>query len=159
MQREKNVKTLSTRPDQTMVHPNSDLLTLAASIVSAHVGHNEVGPREVPKLIRDVYETLATVASNGEPRVAAPARSPARAAAAVPTDDQLTCMECGMRMKMLKRHLLTVHSLTPEDYRSKYNLPDDTPMVTSNYAELRSQLAKASGLGKRSTGGKNGSRR
>ena len=68
------------------------------------------------------------------------------------TEEILTCLECGMKMKMLKRHLLTVHGMTPEDYRRKHNLPGDAPMVTSNYAELRSKLAKASGLGKRQSG-------
>ena len=80
------------------------------------------------------------------------AAGPAARRKAGGSDKILTCLECGMKMKMLKRHLLTVHGMTPEDYRRKHNLPGDTPMVTSNYAELRSQLAKASGLGKRQTG-------
>jgi predicted transcriptional regulator len=132
-----------------MEHPTADLLTLAATIVSAHVENNEVGHKDVPRLIREVYETLAEVDAT-RPRM--PPASATTAAAAKPTGDLLTCLECGMTMKMLKRHLLTVHGLTPEEYRRKHNLPDDAPMVTSNYAALRSHLAKASGLGKRTVG-------
>ncbi len=138
-----------------MEHPSAALLTLAASIVSAHVENNEVGHKDVPGLIREVYDTLVSVDQGqarpaGVTRQTAPSLSPRRKASA--TDDLLVCHECGMKMKMLKRHLLTVHGMTPEDYRRKHNLPGDTPMVTSNYAELRSKLAKASGLGKRASG-------
>lgn len=132
-----------------MTPANESLLELAARIVSAHVGHNEVGHQDVPKLIRDVYATLVEV-GQGAP-AAAPVERRGRTTTK-PTPDILTCLECGMRMKMLKRHLITVHGLTPEDYRAKHNLPADEPMVTSNYAKLRSELAKASGLGKRPTG-------
>lgn len=138
-----------------MEHPTADLLTLAANIVSAHVEHNEVSHNEVPRLIREVYETLVDVGKgHSRPAVghAAAATPAARRAKAGGSDEILTCLECGMKMKMLKRHLLTVHGMTPEDYRRKHNLPGDAPMVTSNYAELRSQLAKASGLGKRQSG-------
>jgi predicted transcriptional regulator len=138
-----------------MEHPNADLLTLAANIVSAHVEHNEVSHSEVPRLIREVYETLVDVGrdhSRPAVRHAAAVTPAVRRAKAGGSDEILTCLECGMKMKMLKRHLLTVHGMTPEDYRRKHNLPGDTPMVTSNYAELRSQLAKANGLGKRQSG-------
>jgi len=135
-----------------MEQPPAGLLALAARIVSAHVGHNSVGSTEIPRLIRDVYETLAEIGhSSAKPgAVADGQRAPRRRAG--PADEILTCRECGMTMKMLKRHLLTVHGMTPESYRRKHNLSADTPMVTSNYAELRSQLAKASGLGKRPGG-------
>lgn len=138
-----------------MEHSTAGLLTLAANIVSAHVEHNEVSHSEVPRLIREVYATLVDVGKgHSRPAVGpAAAETPAaRRAKAGGNDEILTCVECGMKMKMLKRHLLTVHGMTPEDYRRKHNLPGDTPMVTSNYAELRSQLAKASGLGKRPSG-------
>jgi predicted transcriptional regulator len=138
-----------------MEHPTADILTLAANIVSAHVEHNEISHNEVPRLIREVYATLVEV---GKDRIVpvsghnVGSTTQARRGKAGGSDEILTCVECGMKMKMLKRHLLTVHGMTPEDYRRKHNLPGDTPMVTSNYAELRSQLAKASGLGKRQSG-------
>jgi predicted transcriptional regulator len=137
-----------------MESPTADILTLAANIVSAHVEHNEVSHNEVPRLIREVYATLVEVGQDRPRPVAGQtsAATPAARRKAGGTEEILTCLECGMKMKMLKRHLLTVHGMTPEDYRRKHNLPGDAPMVTSNYAELRSQLAKASGLGKRQSG-------
>lgn len=139
-----------------MTLPNDHLLSLVATIVSAHVSNNEVGSQQLPAMIRAVHATLRDVdASSPTPR---PAESPRRQAAKA-TPDILTCLECGMRMKMLKRHLLTVHNLTPDEYRRKHGLSADAPMVTSNYAELRSQLAKASGLGKRNTGASTKGRR
>lgn len=137
-----------------MESPTADILTLAANIVSAHVEHNEVSHNEVPRLIREVYAALVEVGQD-RPRPAAghtTTATPAARRKAGGTEEILTCLECGMKMKMLKRHLLTVHGMTPEDYRRKHNLPGDAPMVTSNYAELRSKLAKASGLGKRQSG-------
>lgn len=131
-----------------MTLPNDHLLSLIATIVSAHVANNEVGSQQLPAMIRAVHATLRDVdASSPAPRTAeAPRRQAGKA-----TPDILACLECGMRMKMLKRHLLTVHNLTPDEYRQKHGLAADAPMVTSNYAELRSKLAKASGLGKRTT--------
>ena len=137
-----------------MENPTADILTLAANIVSAHVEHNEVSHNEVPRPIREVYAALVEVGQD-RPRPAAghtTIATPAARRKAGGTEEILTCLECGMKMKMLKRHLLTVHGMTPEDYRRKHNLPGDAPMVTSNYAELRSKLAKASGLGKRQSG-------
>ncbi len=145
------------------------LLNLAAKIVSAHIGNHETATEALPGLIREVYRTLAevepelaTLPRHGmahpvmtRPRLAeaaAPAARPTsgpRKAVAVSDTDMLTCEECGLTMKMLKRHLITVHGLTPEEYRTKFNLPADAPMVTAEYARLRSSLAKQSGLGKR----------
>lgn len=100
-----------------MEHPTAGLLTLAANIVSAHVEHNEVSHNEVPRLIREVYETLVDVGKgHAHPPVAhATAATPAaRRAKAGGSAEILTCLECGMKMKMLKRHLLTVHGMTPD---------------------------------------------
>jgi predicted transcriptional regulator len=133
--------------DSTQEH----LLNLAAKIVSAHVGNHETTSAALPNLIREVYRTLAEV----EPELAAMAPSVARPGAiSAPAHhatalNLLTCRECGLTMKMLKRHLITVHNLTPDDYRAKWGLPSDHPMVTFEYARLRSSLAKQSGLGKR----------
>jgi predicted transcriptional regulator len=119
-----------------------------AQIVSAHVAHNDVRSAALPGLIRDVYLALAS----GGPPPSAPVPQAAgrkRSAGQTVFDDHLICMDCGARMKMLKRHLQTVHRLTPAQYRAKWNLPGDYPMVAHEYATLRSNLAKESGLGKR----------
>jgi predicted transcriptional regulator len=128
-----------------MSQSDDPLLSLVAQIVSAHVEHHETPQNVLPRLISDVYRALANVA----PRAAA---SPAvRKGPAVQTvfDDHLVCMECGLRMKMLKRHLQAVHNATPAEYRAKWRLPGDYPLVARQYAALRSNLAKQSGLGKR----------
>jgi predicted transcriptional regulator len=138
-----------------MEQTHEHLLNLAAKIVSAHVGNHMTTPEALPGLIRDVYRTLAEVepdlASLAPAAPASRARStgPAPRHAAAVAPDQLTCRECGLTMKMLKRHLITVHGLTPDEYRAKWGLSADEPMVTSEYARLRSSLAKQSGLGKR----------
>lgn len=123
------------------------LINLTAGIVAAYVRNNAVPIGEVADVIRQTYGDLKAL-SDGQPASSQTRRSILRGE----TPDVLTCLECGMRMKMLKRHLLTVHNLTPDEYRQKQGLAADAPMVTSNYAELRSKLAKASGLGKRTTG-------
>lgn len=125
------------------------LLSLVAQIVSAHVEHNDTPAQTVPDLIRAVYQALAAAGSGaGQAADVAPA---VRKRPSGPTvfGDHLVCMECGLHMKMLKRHLQTVHNETPAQYRAKWNLPGDYPMVARQYAALRSSLAKASGLGKR----------
>lgn len=123
---------------------SEDILTLVAQIVSAHVAHNETATDTLPTLIRDIYQTLASVGGRTGP--GDPTRPHASERVA---PDHLVCRECGMTMKMLKRHLITVHGLTPDEYRAKWKLSADHPMVASNYAALRSKLAKESGLGKR----------
>jgi predicted transcriptional regulator len=127
-----------------MSQTHEHILSLAARIVSAHVGNNDTSAEALPTLIRRVYDTLADV---GPPRGRGEETQEQEAASVDP--DQLVCLECGIRMKMLKRHLVTVHNLSPEEYRQKHNLAADVPMVASNYAALRSSLAKQSGLGKR----------
>jgi predicted transcriptional regulator len=136
-----------------MPQSGDPLLALAAQIVVAYVEHNDTPGRALPGLIRDVYQALASAGSNN---VAPPGQPSAKPAAArkVPGgqtifDDHVICMECGSHMKMLKRHLQTVHNLTPAQYRAKWSLPSDYPMVARQYAALRSSLAKESGLGKR----------
>ena len=124
------------------------LLTLVAQIVSAHVEHNDVSTQAVPDLIRAVYRALANAGSGAGEAAAEPAVRKRPAGPTVFTD-HLVCMECGLHMKMLKRHLQTVHNETPAQYRAKWNLPGDYPMVARQYAALRSSLAKESGLGKR----------
>ena len=124
------------------------LLTFVAQIVSAFVGHNEIPARAVPDLIRDVYQALANAGSEGSTNIAAPAARKAPVGRSV-FNDHLICMECGLHMKTLKRHLQAMHNVTPAQYRDKWRLPGDYPMVARQYAALRSSLARESGLGKR----------
>src|ERR1700757_304210 len=125
----------------------ADLLPLASDIVAAHLANNKVSSGELPELIRSVVHALAA-ASAGEP---APAPRPD---AAVPvkksvTPDYIVCLEDGRKLKTLKRHLRTAYDMSPEQYRERWNLPADYPMVAPNYAKQRSKLAKAIGLGTR----------
>jgi predicted transcriptional regulator len=136
-----------------MPQSGDSLRWLAAQIVIAHISHNEISGRILPDLIRAVYQALVSAGSgNTVPPAHNAARpgTPRKAAAANTVfDSHLICMECGLHMKMLKRHLQTVHNTTPAEYREKWHLPGDYPMVARQYAELRSSLAKESGLGKR----------
>ena len=134
-----------------------DVLALTAQIVSAHVKKNAVEAGDLPVLIRDVFRTLSALGDSPAP-AAAPMPAPAAEAAkpAVPAtksvfQDHIICMECGKKMTMLKRHLMTEHSLTVDQYRTKYSLPGTYPMVAPSYAQTRSSLAKKMGLGKSRT--------
>ncbi|MBV8095375.1 MAG: MucR family transcriptional regulator [Acetobacteraceae bacterium] len=122
----------------------SNVLGLTAQIVSAHVANNRVSPDSLPALIQEVYKTLASI--GGEPPQVE------RPAPVVPVKksvfaDYLICLIDGKKLKMLKRHLKTAYNLTPEQYRERYDLPADYPMVAPNYARHRSSLAKKIGLG------------
>jgi len=121
------------------------LLELTSEIVAAHVAHNSVAVQDLPGLIRDVYQTLATVGQEEEPE-------PERPTPAVPikrsvTPDYIICLEDGKKLKMLKRHLKTAYDMSPEQYRERWGLASDYPMVAPNYAKQRSKLAKQIGLG------------
>lgn len=123
---------------------DSNILELTAEIVSAHVSNNSVPLSELPGLIQEVFRTLSSVG-----RGAAPADKPQPA---VPVKksvhpDYLICLEDGKKLKMLKRHLKTAYNMTPEQYRERWGLPPDYPMVAPNYAKHRSTLAKKIGLG------------
>jgi predicted transcriptional regulator len=131
----------------------SELLALTAQIVSAHLSHNTVASGELAGLIRDVHGTLAALATGTAP--AAPAEKPQPA---VPIKksihpDYLICLEDGKKLKMLKRHLKSAFNMTPEQYRERWGLPADYPMVAPNYAEKRSELAKKIGLGRKPADG------
>lgn len=119
------------------------LLELAAKIVAAHVTRNSVPAEGLPDVIRTVYGALRS-AQGAAPAVPEPA-VPVRKSI---FPDYIICLEDGKQLKSLKRHLATVYNLTPEEYRSKWNLPEDYPMVAPNYAARRSFLAKEMGLGK-----------
>ena len=125
---------------------SNELLALTANIVAAHVGSNNVPVADLPQLIGEVYRTLATLGTHG----ALPERpEPAVAIKKSITPDYIVCLEDGKKLKMLKRHLKTAYDLTPEQYRERWGLPADYPMVAPNYAKHRSSLAKKIGLGTR----------
>jgi predicted transcriptional regulator len=125
-----------------------DVLGLTAQIVSAHVTKNSVSVEELPSLIREVYKTLAGV---GEAVAPVEAAKPAVAVTKSVFPDYIVCLEDGKQMTMLKRHLMTEHNLTVDQYRAKWGLPSSYPMVAPNYAETRSTLAKKMGLGRSRT--------
>lgn len=123
------------------------ILTLAVQIVSAHVQHNKVQSEELPGFIQQIYKTLQSVGS--EP---ASQDKPAPAVAIKKSvfNDHVICLDCGKKLKMLKRHLMTDHGMTPEQYRERWGLGRDYPMVAPEYASKRSALAKKIGLGRKS---------
>ncbi len=125
-----------------------ELLGLTSQIVSAHVSNNTVAVVDLPGLIEQVYKTLTAVGSGAEGAGDRP--TPAVPAKRSITPDFLICLEDGKKLKMLKRHLKTAYNMTPEEYRERWGLPPDYPMVSPNYAKQRSKLAKQIGLGTRS---------
>jgi predicted transcriptional regulator len=123
------------------------LLTLTADIVSAHVSNNKVSAGDVAALIAQVHSALSDL---GKPIVAEePAKDPAVSIRASVKPDYVVCLEDGMKLKMLKRHLQTHHNMTAAEYKAKWKLPADYPLVAPNYAEQRKSLALKSGLGKK----------
>jgi len=125
---------------------HSELLSLTADIVASHVSNNSVAIGDLPNLIQQVYATLAGI---GQPKAEPVAVRPQPA---VPvkksiTPEYLICLEDGKKLKMLKRHLKTAYDMSPEEYRARWDLPPDYPMVAPNYAEQRRDLAKKIGLG------------
>jgi predicted transcriptional regulator len=127
------------------------LLTLTADIVAAHVSNNAVGLADLPDLITRVHGALAGL---GSP-VAEPVKEqkPAVSIRSSVKPDYIVCLEDGKNLKTLRRHLMTSYGMTPDDYRAKWNLPEDYPMVAPNYAEMRRVLAKSIGLGTNLGGG------
>jgi predicted transcriptional regulator len=122
------------------------LITLTSDIVTAHVANNDVSVADVPALISNIYNALAGLGAEVV-EVARP--EPAVSLRASVKNDHLVCLECGKKMKMLKRHLMTDHGMTPDDYRERWNLSGDYPMVAPDYAEKRRELAKKIGLGRK----------
>ncbi len=121
-----------------------DLHAMTTTIVAAHVSNNVVPVSDLSKIIQQVYEALANAsASSAAPEKPQPAVSIKRSI----TPDYIVCLEDGKKLKMLKRHLKTSYGLTPDDYRERWGLPADYPMVAPNYAAQRSALAKKIGLG------------
>ena len=125
----------------------SELLALTANIVAAHVSNNSVAVPDLPRLIREIHDTLASVSGAGGREPERP--TPAVAIKKSVTPDFIICLADGKKLKMLKRHLKTSYNMTPEQYRERWGLSADYPMVAPNYAKQRSRLAKQIGLGTR----------
>jgi len=121
-------------------------LELTAELVSSHVSNNQVSAEDLPALIRGVYSTLTSVGSQAghkdNPEPAVPIKKSVH-------PDYIVCLEDGRKLKMLKRHLKSAFNMSPDEYRTRWNLPPDYPIVAPNYAKKRSSLAKQIGLGKK----------
>lgn len=126
---------------------NAEIIELTAEIVAAYVGNNPVAAGDLPGLIKDVHKALTGTVETVEPPQ--PEQKPAVSIRRSITPDYIICLEDGKKFKSLKRHLRTQYNMTPEQYREKWNLPPDYPMVAPNYAAARSELAKKMGLGQK----------
>ena len=132
--------------DQNTSGGNPNLLALTSNIVASHVSNNTVPIADLPQLIQQVYAALSNVGQGSSVAIAS------RPQPAVPVKksiapEYIICLEDGKKLKMLKRHLKTQYNMTPEQYRDRWGLPQDYPMVAPNYAQQRSELAKKIGLG------------
>ena len=125
-----------------------ELIELSSEIVAAYVSHNSLSPSDLPKLITEVHSALRSLSSNDEivPMEELKPAVPVRKSVAA---DFIICLEDGKKFKSLKRHLRTHYNLSPEEYREKWGLPADYPMVAPNYSATRSKLAKDNGLGRK----------
>lgn len=126
----------------------ADILQLTSDIVAAYVGNNPIPVSELPSVIKSVHATLGNLNGTASLTELAVDQKPAVAVKKSITADYLICLEDGKRLKMLKRYLRSRYGLSPEQYRTKWGLPADYPMVASNYAALRSDFAKKNGLGR-----------
>jgi len=125
---------------------DAHLLGLTAQIVSAHVSNNSVQPEALPALIQSVFKTLAGAGKETPEPVKLEPAVPIKKSVA---NDHIICLEDGKKLKMLKRHLATAYNMTPQQYRERWGLPADYPMVAPDYAKQRSALAKEIGLGRK----------
>lgn len=124
-----------------------DLLSLTTEIVSSYLSNNTIAQSDIPSLIEQTYKTLANVDGDTSSSIERP--QPAVPIKRSVNPDYIICLEDGKKLKMLKRHLKTAYGMTPDEYRERWNLPADYPMVAPNYARQRSRLAKDIGLGTR----------
>jgi predicted transcriptional regulator len=137
-----------TDQNSAMGSADNDLIDLSTEIVSAYVSHNALAVSDLPKLISDVHNALRNLHRDGAP---APVEElkPAVPVRKSIAPDYLICLEDGKKFKSLKRHLRTHYDMSPEEYREKWGLPADYPMVAPNYSATRSRLAKDNGLGRK----------
>lgn len=136
---------------QKMSH--EDMLRMTAQVVSAYVGNNMLPAAQISEVIKSVYSSLTALEGEAAEAVAEPLK-PAVPIRKSITPDYVVCLEDGKKLKMLKRHLRTTYDMTPDEYRAKWNLPPDYPMVAPNYAKQRSEFAKKIGLGRKTVGGR-----
>ncbi len=129
---------------------NNDITGLTARIVAAYVSHHQLPVSELPRLIQSVRDSLQRLAAPAEEAPAKEELKPAVPIKKSVTPDYIICLEDGKKLKMLKRHLMSSYGITPDEYRAKWGLPSDYPMVAPNYAKARSDLAVKLGLGRRS---------
>ena len=137
-----------TEQDSATGGADNDLIDLSTEIVSAYVSHNALAVSDLPKLISDVHSALAGLRGNAAP-VATEELKPAVPVRKSVAADYIVCLEDGKKFKSLKRHLRTHYDMSPEEYREKWGLPADYPMVAPNYSATRSRLAKDNGLGRK----------
>jgi predicted transcriptional regulator len=133
-------------------NPAKGFVDLTANIVSAYVSHNTTPASEIPALIGQVHAALVRISGGHAETIATEAARPAVAIRKSVTPDYIVCLEDGKKFKSLKRHLRAQYNMTPEQYREKWKLPPDYPMVAPNYAVARSRLAKQMGLGQQRNG-------
>ena len=142
------------REDSTKMS-HAELLQMTTQIVSSYVSNNEISGSQIPDVIRSAYSTLSAQGiDNGE--VDQNRKKPAVSVRRSVTPDYIVCLEDGKKLKMLKRHLRTAYGLSPEEYRAKWGLPADYPMVAPNYSAQRSAFAKKIGLGRKRSKAKRG---
>lgn len=137
------------RLDEATATPAPNVLGSSMAIVAAYVSKNPVSAADLPKLIADVHSAVMALGSATATAAQEEARAPAVPVKKSISPDHLVCLEDGKKFKSLKRHLRVHYRLTPEQYREKWKLPSDYPMVAPNYSEKRSQLAKSNGLGRK----------
>lgn len=125
-----------------------DILRMAVEVVSAYVSKNPLPAGQIPEIIQTVYSSLSNLDA-GTPELKAEAPRPAVPVRKSVTPEYIICLEDGKKLKMLKRHLRTTYNMTPDEYRAKWALPPDYPMVAPNYAAQRSEFAKKIGLGRK----------
>lgn len=131
----------------SLVGRPDDLLKFASDIVAAYVSNNPIPVSEIPHMIKSIHSTLGGL-SSGIPGDVATTQKPAVPVKKSITPEYVICLEDGKKLKMLKRHLMSTYNMTPDQYRAKWSLPSDYPMVAPKYARTRSELAKKIGLGR-----------
>ena len=140
-------------PDEATPKGNiHELIRLTAQVAAAYVGNNPMPQAQLPEVIKLIYGSIAGL--DHSPAAPMPGLRPMVPIKKSVTPEYIVCLEDGKKLKMLKRHLRTAYGMTPEEYRMKWGLPPDYPMVAPNYAEQRSVFAKKIGLGKRPSGGR-----
>ena len=132
---------------------SNDITSLTTTIIAAYVKHHQLPVSELPRLIQSVRDSLQRLSAPAEEAPAKEELKPAVPIKKSVTADYIVCLEDGKKLKMLKRHLMSSYGMTPDEYRAKWGLPSDYPMVAPNYAKARSDLAVKLGLGRRSSEG------